>query len=398
MNAPATPAPVGVKPERLLSLDTFRGMVLILLCVEGPNWVWQADILAANPDSGFWQFIAHHSHHVTWVGCVVWDMIQPSFMFMVGVAMAYSYSKRQRLGDAYGKMLRHAVVRAVILILLGVFLRSAASDSTQWTFEDVVTQIGLGYVFLFLLWNKPFKVQAIAAGLILLGYWAMFALWPVSATAGNPEGYPMFDGFFAHWNLNANPAHHFDVWFLNLFPRDAAFAFHPEGYNTLNFIPSLAIMVFGLMAGEWLRNPEPGRGEKFGRLAIAGVIGILAGVSLHCLHVCPLVKKTWTPAFTVFSGGWCLLILAALYGLVDILRWRRWTFPFVVAGMNSIALYSMIWLLPEWINKTFQTHLGEHYAGFLGTPCESLMQNLICGLVLWLIAFWMWRKKIFLRI
>lgn len=389
-----------VKSNRLLSLDTYRGLVMLLLCIEGPNWDWQAEVVAANPDSGFWHFVTHQSHHVTWAGCAIWDLIQPSFMFMVGVAMAYSYSKRQRLGETFGKMLRHAAVRAVILILLGVFLRSTDSDGggTQWTFEDVVTQIGLGYVFLFLLWNRPFKIQAMAAGGILAGYWALFAFWPVAETAGNPEGYPLAEGFFAHWNLNANPAHYFDTWFLNLFPREEAFVFHPEGYNTLNFVPSLAIMIFGLMAGEWLRRPEPSNRQKFSRLAMAGGIGILAGLVLHFAHVCPLVKKTWTPTFTVFSGGCCLLILASLYAVIDMWKCQRWTFPFVVAGMNSIALYIMVWLIPGWVNETLQTHFGEHYAGFFGVPYEHMLQNLICGMVLWLVALWMWRNRIFLRI
>jgi predicted acyltransferase len=383
---------------RLLSLDVYRGLVMLFLCVEGPNWDWQGIVETGNPDSGFWHFVAHQTHHVTWAGCMIWDLIQPSFMFMVGVAMAYSYGKRERLGDSFAKMLGHACVRALVLILLGVFLRSTDSESTQWTFEDVVTQIGLGYVFLFLLWNRPFKVQAIATGAILMGYWALFALSPVVETAGNPEGYPIYEGFFAHWNLNANPAHSFDVWFLNLFPRDEAFLLHPEGYNTLNFVPSLGIMLMGLMAGEWLRKPEPEMSRRFGRLAMVGGICVAAGLALHFAHVCPLVKKTWTPAFTVFSGGCCLLILAALVWIVDVRKWQKWTFPFVVAGMNSVALYVMVWMLPDWINGTLKTHLSAGYAGFFGATYEGLMQNLICGVVLWLIALWMWRRKIFLRI
>ena len=385
------------KPKRLLSLDTYRGLVLLLLCLEGPNWGWWNDILDARPDSVVWPVIARHVNHVQWVGCVLWDLIQPSFMFMVGVSMAYSYAKRQRLGASWLQSFRHVVWRALVLILLGVFLRSENADQTYWTFEDVLSQIGLGYVFLFLLWNKPVRVQIVAAATILIGYFALFALWPVRETVGNPHDYPLFTGFFAHWNLNANPAHYTDTWFLNLFPRKEMFEFHPSGYNTLNFIPSLAIMIMGLLSGELLRSDQSGK-RKFSIMALAGIACLATGLALHHLGICPLVKKTWTPTFTLFSGGWCLLILAALYGVIDILRFRKWTFFLVVFGMNSIALYVMIHLFPTWIVKTFKTHFGTGYTTFFGSEFQLLFENLTGVVVLWLICYWMCRRSLFLRI
>ncbi len=385
------------KSLRLSSLDAYRGLVLLFLCIEGPNWGWQDAILEARPDSGFWKLIAHHTQHVSWVGCSIWDLIQPSFMFMVGVSMAYSYAKRQRLGDSWGTMFRHVVVRAVVLVLLGVFLRSLDSDQTYWTFEDVLTQIGLGYVFLFLLWNRTARTQIIAAAGILAGYWLLFALSPLTETAGNPEGYPMFEGFFAHWNLNANPAHRFDVWFLNFFPRSEPFAFHPEGYNTLNFIPSLSIMILGLLAGELLRS-ERSPGAKFRVLTVAGVSCVVAGLLLHVANICPLVKKTWTPAFTVFSGGWCLLILSWLFGIIDIKGWKRWANALVILGMNSIALYVMIHLFPGWIVNAFRTHLGQDCGAEFGVEFAPITENLAAAAVLVLICCWMYRRKLFLKI
>ncbi len=415
MDTPASPVPTG---SRLVSLDTYRGLVLALLCIEGPRWGWQEAIVEAYPRSGFWQFIAHQTEHIAWAGCVLWDLIQPSFMFMVGVSMAYSYAKRARLGHSWRRMLGHAATRALVLVLLGVFLRSIDAERTYWTFEDVLTQIGLGYVFLFLLWGKRPRVQILAAAAILVAYWALFAFYPIperpeqvhasdfvaAVAAGfasflnmNPENYPQFTGFLAHWNLNANPAHAFDTWFLNLFPREEPFDFHPEGYNTLNFIPSLAIMIFGLLAGELLRSESPGK-RKALKLALTGLALVAGGWLLHVLGICPLVKKTWTPAFTLFSGGWCLLILAALYTVIDLCDWKRWTFPLVVIGTNSIALYVMIHLLPGWIDRMLHTHIGDGYTLIIGEPFSDLLRNLTCAAVLWLLCLWMYRRKIFLRI
>ena len=203
---------------------------------------------------------------------------------------------------------------------------------------------------------------------------------------------------FSHWNLNADPGHRFDTWFLNLFPRDEPFAFHEEGYNTLNFIPSLALMIFDLAAGEFLRNHSMAAKRKAAVLAILGVASLLDALLCDWLGLCPIIKKTWTSAFTSFSGGWCLIILASLYYVIDVRRVRRWTYPIVVVGTNSIALYIMLWLIPGWINATLVTHLGEHYAGFFGHAFEPLIQNLATMVILWLICFWMYRNKIFIRI
>ena len=385
------------KSNRLLSLDTYRGLVLLLLCIEGPIWAWWTPIQEAFPNSGFWSTITYHAQHVTWVGCSVWDLIQPSFMFMVGVSMAYSLDKRRRMGDSWTKMLMHVIYRSVVLILLGVFLRSAHESQTYWTFEDVLSQIGLGYTFLFLLWNRSAKFQWIAVATILVGYYLLFALTPVSETAGNPEGYPIWEGYLANWNLNANPAHFFDVWFLNLFPRETPFEFHESGYNTLNFIPSLGTMVLGLIAGEKLRSDQS-KFRKLTFLLVVGVCGLVIGYLLDFAGVCPMVKKTWTPTFTIFSGGWCFIILGVLYWIIDIWQIRGWNLPLLIIGMNSIALYVMIHFLPAWIDSTLKIHIGENYSLIAGAPFARLVTNSVAGLALCLICFWMYRRKIFLRI
>ncbi|MFK7766073.1 MAG: acyltransferase family protein [Mariniblastus sp.] len=389
--------PTSPPKQRLLSLDSYRGLVLLLLCIEGPVWAWWSPIEEAFPESGFWSTITHHAQHVTWIGCSAWDLIQPSFMFMVGVSMAYSMNKRQRVGDSWSKILLHVLYRSLVLILLGVFLRSAHEPQTYWTFEDVLSQIGLGYTFLFLLWNRPRKIQWLAVAAILLGYYSLFALSPIYETAGNPEGYLMAEGYLANWNLNANPAHFADVWFLNLFPRESPFEFHSSGYNTLNFIPSLAIMILGLIAGELLRS-DRSESQKLAILISIGLGGLVFGYLLDFAGLCPLIKKTWTPTFTLFSGGWCFIILSVLYAVIDMGKIRGWNFPLVVIGMNSIALYVMLHFFPGWFDSTLKIHIGENYCQFLGVPFSRLVTNVCAGLAMWFICFWMYRRKIFLKI
>ncbi len=357
-------------------------------------------------DSGGWSFIAGQFEHVEWVGCGYWDMIQPSFMFMVGVSMAYSYLKRQREGDSWGRMFGHACWRALVLILLGVFLSSNSSRSTNWQFMNVLSQIGLGYAFLFLLWGRSVRTHAIVAAALLLGTWALYAFYPtkgIDLTTGAPNvgvtakwAQQELTGLAPAWHKNANVGQAIDLWFLNLFPRKDAFVFNSGGYQTINFIPSLATMLFGLMCGELLRSDRDAR-RKVGILIVAGLAGLVLGQIWSLLGV-PIVKRIWTPSWTLFSTGWCCLILATLYYLVDVRRWRAWSFPLAVVGTNSIAVYMMSQMLKPWTAKTLQTHLGENVFKILGPANAPFVQSTMVGLVFWLVCYWAYRRKIFVRV
>src|SRR5215472_3864747 len=167
---------------------------------------------SAYPTSLFWKVLAFNQTHVEWFGCSLHDTIQPGFSFLVGVALPYSIASRIAKGGSFGKMFAHALWRSLILVALGVFLRSMHSPQTYFTFEDTLTQIGLGYPILFLLGFRPRRWQWIALGTVLFGYWLAWAVYP---SAGPAE----FSGFAAHWNKAANFGNAFDQWFLNLFPR-----------------------------------------------------------------------------------------------------------------------------------------------------------------------------------
>ena len=249
------------KTQRLASLDAYRGFVMFLMMAEALRL---CRVAAALPESGFWKFLCHHQTHVEWIGCSLHDLIQPSFSFLVGVALPFSIANRMSQGQSRGRMSVHAGGRALLLVLLGVFLRSTGSSQTYWTFEDTLSQIGLGYGILFLLGFRPARDQWIAFALLLVGYWAAFALYPlpgpgfVYANEGVPKAWPhLMSGFAAHWNKNSNLAWAFDTWFLNLFPRAKPFEFNGGGYATLSFIPTLGTMVLGLIAGGVIRSERP---------------------------------------------------------------------------------------------------------------------------------------------
>jgi heparan-alpha-glucosaminide N-acetyltransferase len=388
-------------PARLGSLDAYRGLVMFLMMAEVLEL---RRVSRALPGNGFWEFLAHHQSHVEWVGCSLHDLIQPSFSFLVGAALPFSLASRAARGQPRFGMTLHAFWRALVLVLLGVFLRSIGASQTYWTFEDTLSQIGLGYGILFLLGLKSIRWQWSALALILVGYWAAFALYPLPgsdfdyARVGVPSDWPhLMSGFAAHWNKNSNLAWAFDTWFLNLFPREKPFVDNGGGYATLSFIPTLGTMLLGLIAGGVLRSDRR-PWAKIKWLVAAGVIGLLSGSLLGWLGVCPVVKRIWTPSWVLFSGGWCFLLMAGFYAVMDVVGFKWWAFPLVVIGMNSIAAYCMAHLFDGFVSSSFRTHLGPDAFKFLGQPYAPLLHGAAILAVLWLLLYWMYRRKIYLRI
>ena len=393
-------------PDRLMSMDAYRGFVMILMAAELLQFQHLHEIF---PNSAFWEFLAHHQSHVEWAGCSLHDLIQPSFSFLVGVALPYSMASRVGQGQSFGRQFGRALRRSLILILLGIFLRSTHASQTNFTFEDTLTQIGLGYPFLFLVGRKNAQTGWIALAVILVGYWLAFVLYPSATTyfdyasIGVPADWPeQYTGLMAHFNKNSNLAWAFDTWFLNLFPRENPFLFNGGGYATLSFIPTLGTMLLGLQAGWWLRSGRDAgpltQRTIVKRLLLAGAVGIAAGVLLHVLGICPLVKRIWTPAWVLFSGGWCFWLLALFYGIIDVAKRRSWAFPLVVVGMNSIAIYCLVHLIDRFIITSLYTHLGKGLFQLVGPAYEPLLIGIVTLGIFYLILRWMYHRKLFIRI
>lgn len=393
---------LSASPPRNVAVDAYRGLVMVLMMAEVLEF---SRVSEAFPASLFWKFLAYNQTHVQWAGCSLHDLIQPGFSFLVGVALPYSIASRIAKGGTFWKLFAHALWRAFLLVALGVFLRSLDSSRTYFTFEDTLSQIGLGYPILFLLGFRPPRWQWAALAVILFGYWLAWALYPVPSPNfdWNSVGVSLdwhqrynYTGFAAHWNKNANFGNAFDQWFLNLFPRERPFVYNDGGYLTLSFIPTLGTMILGLAAGRWLREAAPKIPMK--KLLIAGVIGIAAGLLLHFTHVCPSVKRIWTPSWTLASGGACFLFLAGFGWLIDVKGYRKWAFPLVVVGMNSIAAYLIAHLFGGFIARSFATHLGAHFFAFLGGGLEPFLRGAAVLALYWYLLFWMYRRKVFLKI
>ncbi len=388
-------------PQRNVAVDAYRGFVMLLMMAEVLRF---PQVALSYPGNIFWHILSFNQSHVEWVGMSLHDTIQPGFTFLVGVALPYSLRSRKRKGESFLHILGHTIWRSFLLIALGIFLRSLHSPSTNYTFEDTLTQIGLGYTFLFLVSLCRPRWQWFALGMTLFCYWLVWALYPVPAQSFNyaAVGVPadwhqhLLTGFAAHWNKNSNLGQAFDLWFLNLFPRSRPFLFNEGGYLTLSFIPTFCTMVLGLAAGRWFIASAPR--IPFRRFLLAAGALICVALLLHFTGICPIVKRIWTPSWTLFSGGVCFLFLAAFSWIVDARNQRRLAFPLVVVGMNSIAAYLMSYLFEEAIENNFRIHLGPSVLNVFGTALEPLFLGSLILATYWLMLFWMYRKKIFLRI
>lgn len=390
-----------IAAPRLGSIDAYRGFVMLLMMAEVLRLHAVAEAL---PDSSFWRVLAFHQRHSAWVGCSLHDLIQPSFSFLVGVALPFSLASRAAHGQPPWKMTLHAGWRALVLVLLGVFLRSVGRDHTYWTFEDTLTQIGLGYPLLYALGKSSPRVQGAALAVILIGYWALWAFYPLpgpgydfAAAGADPGWRENLHGFAAHWNKGTNPAAAFDRWFLNLFPRERPFVANSGGYATLSFIPTLGTMLLGLIAGRWLKS-DLSAVSRVMKMLVTGLICTAAGLILQATGLCPIVKPVWTPAWVLFSGGLCFGFLAAFYALIDGRGWRRWAFPLTVIGTNSIAAYLMAHLMEGFVIGSLHTHLGKDFGETFGEAYAPLIEGGCVLLVFWLLLWWMFRRKIFLKV
>ena len=393
--------------RRNIALDAYRGFVMLLMMAEVLRL---SRVAAAYPESVFWKVLAYNQTHVEWFGCSLHDTIQPGFSFLVGAALPYSLASRAAKGAQFASLFGHALWRSLVLVALGVFLRSMDRPITYFTFEDTLSQIGLGYPFLFVIafyFARPGRMKWVwtALAAILIAYWLLWTLYPVApanfdwdsvGVSSEWNAQHNFTGFAAHWNKNFNLGNRFDQWFLNLFPRESRFEYNSGGYLTLSFIPTLGTMLLGLIAGVWIRESQP----KFPmmRFLLAGIAGLALGLALHYSHLCPVVKRIWTPSWTIFSGGICFLFLAGFAWIIEVKGYRKWSFPLIVVGMNSIAAYCIAHFFEGFLSSSLRIHLGANFFRFAGGGLEPLLQGMAILFLYWMILLWMYRRKLFLKI
>ena len=355
--------PVRAVTQRLASLDAYRGFIMLLLVSHGFGFA----SLAAYPGLAW---LARQVDHVEWTGCTFWDLIQPAFTFMVGMAMPFSLARRKAEGATRGKLLGHVLWRALVLVILSNILSNFNSrDGLRFQLINVLCQVAFGYVICFAVCQLRFRWQAVVTGGLLAGYWALFAAFP------GPEG---------PFSQTGNIGQVIDM---------AVLGYNYSGYyTTINFIGNSITVVFGMWAGLLVRRNGT-HAYRIKVLALCAAAGFILGLALEPLN--PMVKRLWTASFTLFSVGWVIVMLLVFYWLIEVRGVARWSFPFIVFGTNSIFIYSFSQVLRGWLHHGVGVFTGNF--DFLG-PAGAIPHNLLTLAVMWYMCYWLYRRRIFFKI
>lgn len=350
--------------HRLESLDVFRGLTMLLLISHGFG------IHEALKDNPSWGWFRYQFDHTEWSGCTLWDLIQPAFTFIVGVAMALSLQRRLVQGATRMRLFGHVLWRALILIVLSNILSNwNGRGPLKLQFINVLCQIAFSYVLCFLIWNLRFPWQVAAAAGIMILHHGLFYAFPGPAGPFDPTGNigAMIDKAILGYNYSGN-------------------------YTTLNFLGNAITVLFGVWTGMLLQRDQPHRQ----RLIILGACAASAfALGLLLEPYIPMVKRLWLGSFTFFSTGWVLVALMACYWVVEMKGWKRWAFPAVVIGMNCIFIYSFSQVLRGWLAHGVGnfTHNFDFWGNYGAIP-----QNLVLLGIMFYLCYWLYRRKIFFRI
>ncbi|TNF39196.1 MAG: DUF5009 domain-containing protein [Cytophagales bacterium] len=363
--------------NRLVSIDALRGFDMLMICgadvffrsFEGKtSWAW-VDALAL-------QF-----EHPEWIGFTFYDFIFPLFLFVSGVSIPFSLGKAKAENMPKKEIYRKAFWRMLILIGLGMLDKNAPFPFFDWEqirLGSVLGRIGIaGFVTVFLFLNFNTQKRLIIAGSVLLLYYAAIFLIPVP---GFGAGNLSFEGNLVGW---------FDRTFLPGRLLQGQF----DELGILTTFPAICLTIFGAHAGEILRKSSISENQKLKELLLTGLIFIAIALIWN-LHF-PIFKRMWTSSFIMLTSGMAFLSLGLFYGIIDILKIRKWSFFFVVIGMNSLTIY----MIYRFVNFRYTSRLlFEGLYRPLGENWMPVMESLGALALVWLFLYFLYRKKIFFKV
>jgi len=369
--------------ERVTSIDFFRGFTMFLLAGEATRLYGQLNKF----DNSIMQFFGTQLSHHEWHGLHFWDLIQPFFMFIVGVAIPFAVANRIKKGDSNRTITLHAFKRSFLLLFLGWALYFTGAGKLVFQFQNVLAQLSVTYLIAFLIRNKSFKFQLIFTFLLLLFIDLAYRFFPV-------------EGFNHPWvnfeNLGA--------WVNNKIEGvDKA-----SEWASLNCISTTAHTVWGVLCGKILMSDKPAT-RKIQSLLVAGIsalfIGyaldpsLLLGASNESLYITPIIKKIATSSFVFASGGWAILVLCFCYWLIDVKKlFTRGSKMFIIVGMNSIFIYLFFEIGGANLISKIVSPFSRLFFSWGGVLTVGIITSLTVWASLWYLCYWLYKNKLFIKI
>jgi predicted acyltransferase len=364
-----------IKTDRLVSLDALRGFTMFML-------VGGAYILRALPkisDNALFRMLNDQMEHVPWEGFHYYDLIFPMFLFIIGLTLPFSYKRRLESASGKNELYKHILIRTIILFILGLICFGYSDPELKYEGEvigyyGVLQLLAFGYFFASLIMlNTSVRGVAVWAGGIMIFYFLIMKFIPV-------PGYGAGDftkaGNFNEYISKIVASNIGIKWRILLSPY---------------MIPPVATTLLGVLAGYWLQSENSIEKKALGLLA-AGVVFVVAGLIWSLWF--PIIKNLWTSSYVLFAGGLSLLQLALFYWLIDILKYQKWAFFFVVVGSNAITIYMLTHVMSfDNISYFFIYGIRES----LGAA-QSLVIALISSALEWLLLYYLYKNRYFIKL
>jgi predicted acyltransferase len=362
---------------RVVAIDALRGFDMFWI-VGGAELLKRFVEMFSKPMP---EWLSYHLEHRKWEGFTAWDLIMPLFLFVVGAAMPFSFSRRLEEGQSKARLYGKILTRTLVLFVLGMACQGNLLDfnpKTYHVFSNTLQAIAVGYLIAgIVMLNVGVVGQIVFAAAMMIGYWLILMYVPLAGgTPGSLEP-------------QTNVAYAVDRWVFGRFIDGT----NPPYTWALSGMTFSATVLLGVFAGHVLRS----RLSPWGRvvaLALLGLGCLAAGRAWQDWLGFTIIKHLWTSSMVLWAGGWSYLLLALFYLVIDVLGFRRWAFPFIVIGMNAITIYVAWDFVPfAQISKNLFGGLAKHLAA--GGPFLLAFGTV---LIWWLILYHMYRRKIFLRI
>lgn len=353
--------------NRIFSIDFFRGFTMFMLVGGVGGLFGNMDPEKTGPVVNFFQ---QQLSHVPWEGLRAWDLIQPFFMFIVGVAMPFSFSRRWERGDTWKKTFYHVLTRSFFLLAIGWAISSSANTSN---FNNVMAQLSVTYLIAFLIMRKQIKWQLLVSFALILVSDLLYRYWPV-------EGFN--HAFIAGQN--------FGSW------TDMMLTGSLEHGNWVPFnaIPTTAHTIWGVITGMILMKDWSHR-KKILTLLIPGIIAVIIGFAMN--PFIPIIKHICTSSFIIVSGGWSLIGMAVSYWLIDVLNFKKVPLFFAVFGMNPLFIYLMAGSFRRFFGGLTDPFIYRLFS-WANEVSITIISTFIVAAMLWYVCYFLYKRKIFIRL
>ena len=358
---------------RVNSIDFFRGLTMFLLA--GESTLFFRHLLKS--DNGIIHFIGNQLTHHPWHGLYFWDLIQPYFMFIVGLSIPFAIANRLKKGQSKAQLNRHAIKRALLLVFFGWALYCIQAGKIVWQFQNVLAQIGLTYIVAFLIRDKSYIFQIGFTLVTLLLIDLAYRFFPV---AGFDQPWVNLKNLGTWANIKIEGVEKTSSW------------------ATINFISTSAHIIWGVLCGKLLMS-ERTILSKLRILLIAGASALIIGYSLDLSGITPIIKKIATSSFVFVSGGYTILTLALFYWLIDAKRLFATEYnPIKVMGMNPFFIYIFFSIGgSKLLAKVFAPFTNALFS-WAGELTPAVINSTLVLASLWYICYFLYKNKVFIKI